>query len=130
MAALTRTAIVKAFAELAADKTVDKITVKDITDRCQLSRNTFYYHFQDVYDVLEEFLNIETVRVNELVKEHIHSRGTEEACLKGYEYMIRHKDLFYNLYQSSGKQEVKRYLERSSTVIFGHLVDELSQGIR
>lgn len=62
--------------------------------------------------MLEEFLNIETVRVNELVKEHIH------------------KDLFYNLYQSSGKQEVKQYLERSSTVIFGHLVDELSQGIR
>lgn len=40
MAVLTRTAIVNAFAELAADKTVDKITVKDITDRCRLSRNT------------------------------------------------------------------------------------------
>lgn len=52
------------------------------------------------------------------------------ACLKGYGYMIRHKDLFYNLYHSSAKQEVKWYLERSSTVIFGHLVDELSQGIQ
>lgn len=34
-------------------KTLDKITIKEITDDCGIKRQTFYYHFQDIYDLLE-----------------------------------------------------------------------------
>ena len=52
MASFTKMAIMKVFGDLASSKPVDKITVKDITDRCGISRNTFYYHYQDIYQVL------------------------------------------------------------------------------
>ena len=49
----TRGAIVNAFIQLLSEKPVNKITVKDIVERCGVNRNTFYYHFQDIPSLLE-----------------------------------------------------------------------------
>lgn len=46
--------IKETFLKLASKKDIDKITIKEITDACDLSRNTFYLHYQDIYAVLEE----------------------------------------------------------------------------
>ncbi len=39
--------------QLSREKNVDKITVKDLVERCGISRQTFYYHFQDILEVIE-----------------------------------------------------------------------------
>ena len=39
--------------ELLQHKTLDKITVKELVDACNISRQSFYYHFQDIMDVIE-----------------------------------------------------------------------------
>ena len=61
-------AIMKAFGEIAEMKPMDKITVKDITEKCGISRNTFYYHFKDIYHVLEEFLEYQSQRIIEFLE--------------------------------------------------------------
>ena len=43
----TENAIKDAFWQLLEEKPYNKITVKDIVERCQVNRNTFYYHFHD-----------------------------------------------------------------------------------
>ena len=48
-----KTAVADAFQELLARKDVDKITVKDLVEACGISRQTFYYHFRDIVDVME-----------------------------------------------------------------------------
>ena len=53
MSSFTKKAILESFLRLAEKKTIDKITVRDIVDDCGVNRNTFYYHFQDIYAVLE-----------------------------------------------------------------------------
>lgn len=45
--------VAEAFLELCRRKSVDKITVKDLVEACGISRQTFYYHFQDILDVIE-----------------------------------------------------------------------------
>lgn len=45
--------IADAFFALAQKKQLDKITVKDLVDACGISRQTFYYHFQDILEVIE-----------------------------------------------------------------------------
>lgn len=45
--------IVDAFEEELLKRNGDKITVKDIVDNCGISRQAFYYHFQDLQAVLE-----------------------------------------------------------------------------
>ena len=39
--------------QLLCRKPLDKITVKELVDTCGISRQTFYYHFQDIMDVVE-----------------------------------------------------------------------------
>ena len=50
----TRLAIKKAFFELMAEKSFDKITVSDITDKALINRGTFYAHYKDKFDLLEQ----------------------------------------------------------------------------
>lgn len=45
--------IAEAFMTLSKTKDVDKITVTDLVKACHISRQTFYYHFQDILEVIE-----------------------------------------------------------------------------
>ena len=51
MANLTKKAIAASVIRLLEKKPIDKITIREITDDCGMTRNTFYYHFQDIYDL-------------------------------------------------------------------------------
>lgn len=53
MARNTKWAIIKAYIDLIKIKNIDKVTVKDVVEVCGITRQTFYYHFQDLQDVLE-----------------------------------------------------------------------------
>lgn len=59
---ITKRAITESFRALLAVKPLDKITVRDIVEDCELTRNTFYYHYEDVYDLLSDVLESEIER--------------------------------------------------------------------
>ncbi|MBM4761312.1 TetR/AcrR family transcriptional regulator [Bacillus sp. B15-48] len=59
----TRKLIMDAFIELSGQKEFKDITVKDITTEAMINRATFYYHFEDIYDLLEKVLS-EVLLVN------------------------------------------------------------------
>jgi AcrR family transcriptional regulator len=59
----TRRLIMDSFIELSAKKEFKDITVKDITTEAMINRATFYYHFEDIYDLLEKALS-EVLLVN------------------------------------------------------------------
>lgn len=50
---LTRENLIEAFWELYKDKPIEKITVKEITNRAGYNRGTFYAYFKDTYEVLK-----------------------------------------------------------------------------
>ncbi len=50
----TRQSLMKAFAELLAEKSFESITVQEITDRATVNRATFYAHFEDKYVLLDQ----------------------------------------------------------------------------
>lgn len=54
----TKKAIIEAFWKLLEEKPYNKITVKEIVDSCQINRNTFYYHFHDIPDLLEQIIRL------------------------------------------------------------------------
>jgi AcrR family transcriptional regulator len=59
----TRKLIMDSFMELSSKKEFKDITVKDITAEALINRATFYYHFEDIYDLLEKVLS-EVLLVN------------------------------------------------------------------
>lgn len=48
--------IMETFAGMLRHRDVDKITVKALIEECHISRQTFYYHFQDLMDVIESLI--------------------------------------------------------------------------
>ena len=53
MSDITKRAMSYALKNLLRTKPLNKITVQDIADECGVNRQTFYYHFQDIYDLVE-----------------------------------------------------------------------------
>lgn len=53
---ITKKLLADAFLRQLNQKTLNKITVQDIADEAGVSRKTFYYYFQDIYDLMEWIL--------------------------------------------------------------------------
>src|SRR5579862_8584332 len=53
----TRKLLQQAFIELTVEKGFAALTVSDITERAMVNRSTFYRHYLDKYDLLEQFMN-------------------------------------------------------------------------
>ncbi|MCD7954484.1 MAG: TetR/AcrR family transcriptional regulator [Lachnospiraceae bacterium] len=63
MAIMTKELIIQTVFELLNERPFTKITVKDIVERCGINRNTFYYHFRDITDVMEYAFKREMDRI-------------------------------------------------------------------
>lgn len=57
MAVDTRDLIAQAVVKLLTEKKVKKLTVKDIVEECSITRQTFYYHFSDIPDLISWMLD-------------------------------------------------------------------------
>ena len=68
MANTTKRMLSMSLKKLLSKTTLDSITIQDITDDAEVSRKTFYYHFQDIYDLLDWTLqeDIHRLIVNEI----------------------------------------------------------------
>lgn len=56
MKSSTKQVIQESFRRLLLAKSLDKITVRDIVEDCGMTRNTFYYHYEDIYDLFDDYL--------------------------------------------------------------------------
>lgn len=74
----TKKHIAETFLRLAESKAIDKITVKDVADACSCTRQTFYYHFEDIVALIayvlkdQENLLIEQIRSADNLKDGLH----------------------------------------------------------
>ena len=75
MALLTQKAILSTFEEMLEEMPFDKITVSALVRRCGVSSNTFYYHYQDIYDLLDVWMS---TRLGMLKKSVPESKGWKE----------------------------------------------------
>ena len=53
MSQTTKRALGASLKKLLLQKPLNKITISDIAEECGISRMTFYYHFKDIYDLVE-----------------------------------------------------------------------------
>lgn len=77
----TKERIADEFYALTQTKNLDKISVKDIVEACDISRQTFYYHFRDIPDLLEW-------QTEKLVNQTINNSLNEELLVDALEKFI------------------------------------------
>lgn len=81
----TKRWIRKAFTELMAEKKdIEKITVSELAERADISKTTFYYHYEDIYAVAEEFENELIDRLTESLTEFGKESSPEAADFRLY----------------------------------------------
>lgn len=107
MPSFTKKAIIATFIDLLAKKPLEKLTVRDIVDACDINRNTFYYYFQDIYAVLEELCRSAMASVAKI-------KASDEAFAALFtrmaEFVVAHKRASKNLVTSLGREGMDRYL--------------------
>lgn len=91
--AQTKQKLIDAFWELYCEKSMEKITVKEVTEKAGYNRGTFYVYFKDVYDVLEqieESLLPTEEEFEELFQHHLDNMSLESTSTQFYEMYQQH----------------------------------------
>ena len=105
-------------------KSLSKITVTDIVTDCGLNRKTFYYHFQDVPDLLKWTLEQEAVDV---VKQFDLLNELEEALRFAVRYIRENSHMINCAYDSIGRDELKRFLNHDFQSIVMSIVQQIER---
>ncbi|MGN1116536.1 MAG: TetR/AcrR family transcriptional regulator [Candidatus Ornithomonoglobus sp.] len=125
MAQTTKKMLAYALAELLKTKPLGKITINDITSKCGVNRMTFYYHFKDIYELLEWM----TSEKSFTPPKDIYDRDWWDAVRALADYALANKDIIINVYNSLSRETIERYFVQIFNRIFVHMVDTLSEGM-
>ena len=129
----TKHALAAALKELIAQKPIDKITIHDITERCGIRRQNFYYNFEDVYDLMRWMFQEEAMS---LLRQHEGTLLWQEGLLQLFRYIEENKAVCLCALRSVGREHLKRFFETDIHAIihrtveqFGHEVGAISAGV-
>jgi AcrR family transcriptional regulator len=113
----TRKLIMDSFIELSGKKEFKDITVKDITTEAMINRATFYYHFEDIYDLLEKVLS-EVLLIN--LDGHIYenSEWNEEAIINIFQAITNFQLSLSNRCHRGYEDTIARIIRDQLEVIF------------
>lgn len=126
MSQLTRKALIDSFVKLLNEMSLDKITVKDITEACGVNRNTFYYHFKDIYGMLDEVFQMETQKVIDENKGY----GTwQDAFLQSTKFALENKRAIYHIYNSLSREQLEQYLYEVTDNVMVSFVADSAKGM-
>lgn len=124
----TKRTLSESLKKLMKTKSFSKITVSEIIEECGLNRKTFYYHFEDKYDLLKWMFEneaIEVVRKFDLIVDY------EEALIFIMDYIDENDYILNCAFDSIGQDELKRFFFRDFIEITASVIDsaEKSKGI-
>ena len=108
MASSTKKALADALKKMMAVKPIDKITVNDLVETCGVSRQTFYYHFDDVYDLLEWVFE-EDANAN-LPREVVYDNWKNDVIM-WFKYLYENSTFALNVYNSNSRLYMLRYIK-------------------
>jgi len=103
---VTKDMLCESLKRLLAQKSLDKISIKAITDGCGLNRQTFYYHFDDIYQAVDWLLKKEAISIffdqrdNLLIKEGLQLLFT---------YITANRAMCLNILISVGNEYIYRF---------------------
>ena len=122
----TKQALDASLKRMMLKKPLDKITIRDITEDCGISRMTFYYHFKDIYDLVEWSCIEDASRAFQGKKTY---DTWHEGLLQIFEAVLENKPFILNAYRCISRDQMERFLFKLTYELIRGVVDERSQGI-
>ncbi|USK86212.1 TetR/AcrR family transcriptional regulator [Peribacillus asahii] len=113
----TRKLIMDSFIELSGKKEFKEITIKDITAEAMINRATFYYHFKDIYDLLEKVLS-EVLLVNLNSDAYQNDELNEEALVSIFIAITNFQTSLSNRCHRGYEDTIARIIREQLEIIF------------
>ena len=126
MAKYTKKIIMDTFMNLLEDNSLDKISVKDIVEECEINRNTFYYYYSDIYDLLEDVFRTETEKF--LVGEVREDITFFEEYRRAADIILNYRKAVIHIYNSRKRDVLHNYLQTVSFELIGRFVRREAKG--
>lgn len=126
MAQYTQKAIIQTFQDMLHKMPFDKITVSAIVSSCQISSNTFYYHYRDIYDLLDTWLVLKKEKYKENAALGIRWQDAAKSMLHD---LKDNSDVVYHLFNSLSRERIERYIFESTDDTFYQLVCRETAGV-
>lgn len=102
----TKEAIKTSFLKLLNEQPLTKISVRSISEECGINRNSFYYHFQNIPDLIE---SIVMDRVDSLVKRYPTINSIDECFNVTFQLLLENKKAVLHIYNSVNRDIYERY---------------------
>ena len=126
MSQITKRALEESLKHLLLTKPLNKITVSDITDDCGINRMTFYYHFKDIYDLVEWSCLEDASKALEGNKTY---DTWQEGLLNIFEAVRENKPFIMNVYNSVSREQIENYLFKLTFKLLEDVVEEQAKGM-
>ena len=112
--------------ELLEHKSVDKITVKELVDACGISRQGFYYHFQDIMEVIEWSI---ARALQNAVEISLAAATPQEAVKDVILSMRENRKMIRHLMSSQRRPEVERLLVQTVRIYLAQMFQAKAKGL-
>ena len=126
MSQVTKRALEQSLKNLLLKKPLTKITINDIAEDCGINRMTFYYHFKDIYDLVEWACLEDAKKAIEEKKTH---DTWEQGFLQLFEAVRENKPFIINVYRCVDRGQVEKYLSPLVDNLLMGVIEEESAGM-
>lgn len=123
MSQITKRALEQSLKNLLLKKPLTKITINDIAEDCGINRMTFYYHFKDIYDLVEWSCLEDARKALEEKKTH---DTWQQGLLQIFNAVRENKPFIMNVYHCVDREQVEKYLKPLTDSLLMGVVEEQS----
>ncbi|SFO71400.1 transcriptional regulator, TetR family [Halolactibacillus alkaliphilus] len=120
---ITQKMIAQALKELMIDKAFQKISVSDIMKQCTMRRQTFYYHFQDKYELLAWIYQSDT---KEQINDFLDYERWDTILYQLFVYFYDHQKFYKNALSITEQNDFSEYLYEELHALFTHVIKDLT----
>ena len=121
----TKAALEASLKKLLLKKPLDKITINDLTTDCGISRMAFYYHFKDIYDLVEWSCLEDATQALQGKKTY---ETWQEGLQQIFEAVLENKPFIMNVYHSVSREQIETYLFHLTHDLLYGVVQEKAKG--
>ena len=121
MSQTTKRALEASLTNLLLQKPLNKITINDIAEDCGINRMTFYYHFKDIYDLVEWACVEDAAKALEGNKTY---DTWQQGFLNIFNAVLENKPFIMNVYHSVSREQVELYLYKLTYDLLIGVVEE------
>lgn len=106
---------------MSEENSLDNISVTDLVKKCKVNRQTFYYHFHDIYDLLT------LVFLNERIANIEDSKNAGEMLGHIFAYFKKNKSFVKETLRSAGKDLFHEFINNNCYQTLMSLIDEIDK---